>query len=71
MKAKKMNSKISYLVSQGYKEAAFANKQNAEKFARKWHNKGYSISALKSAGPTVEGSYRKSAYYVVARRKKR
>ena len=64
-----MVKSIKWLVKNGYKEAAFSKKSNANLFANSWRKKGYKVSGLRSSGPTVEGKYRKKAYYVIARKK--
>jgi len=66
-----MRKKITSLVSRGYKEAAFTRKDNAMEFATQWRKKGYTVGGLRSSGPTVEGDFRKKAYYVMAKRKRK
>lgn len=58
--------KISLLVSRGYKQAAFRSKSNAVKFAKKWKDKGYKVSLMRSSGPVTEGGFQSGAYYVTA-----
>lgn len=58
--------RISLLVNRGYKQAAFRYKTNAGLFAKRWKDRGYKASLMRSSGPVVEGGYEKQAYYVTA-----
>lgn len=63
-----IDKRINLLIKQGYTQAAFDNRVNAEKFARKWKEKGYKIIGFLSSGPSVENPKKRSihAYYVIA-----
>lgn len=61
---------VSNLVQRGMTQAAFRRKSNALAFQQAWRKKGYKVGTLRSSGPTVEGGYKRNAYYVIAEKRK-
>ena len=58
------------LVKKGYKQAAFRRKSNLNAFRKGWAKKGYKTAVFSSSGPTVEGGYKRNAYYAIASKSK-
>jgi len=66
-----IKKKITKLVNEGYTEAAFKKKTNADLFKKQWEKKGYVVRHLVSSGAVVEGGGKKNAHYMIATKKKK
>jgi|TARA_Y100000310_G_scaffold339572_1_gene432636 phage tail tube protein FII len=65
-----LKTKLIRFSKKGY-EVAFSKKSNADKYMALLKENGYRSGILRSSGPTIDGAYKRNAYYVVAEKAKR
>jgi hypothetical protein len=68
-KPKTIDEEIRQLVIDGYQQAAFTKKSNANKFIKEWKKTGMvkKVTRLRTNGPTIEepNEYVRQAYYTI------